>query len=251
MYFLKKIKQIKIFLLIAIWVGINSIDSSLDASSKVLSEFVKLNHSCVSSQIKSTLFFKHSLQIYENNNLKESYKVHDFFKGTDQLLLIKDKGEDKIFLNTQNGYWVQSARMRSALKISGNFKAHGMDVQDIFRIDFQNDYKIIESKNGKVYLERTNTKISYPFLSLEKKNQYFEGIFMDKNQRALKRLRYFPGNVSGFSCFQKVAVVDLIFHTDKTYVYAILSIQRASLPSSFFRPTNMMQAIPYFEKQIK
>lgn len=219
--------------------------SSLYTEKSAFQEFIEINKSFLGQ--KNALLFHHSLEKYTDGKLQEKNEVYDFFYGSSQLILIQDGGEEKIILSTPYGYWIQSIRLRSALKISGNFKAQGMDVQDLFRIDFEHDYRPLKQSSPHILLERTSSKMSYPFVKIEKSKNYFEAMFMDRNQKPLKKLRYYPSFVNGYYCFSKVEVNDLIFNRNQMQVYSILSIRQANLPLSFFSSTNMMRSLPYFK----
>lgn len=128
-----------------------------------------------------------------------------------------------------------------------------MDVQNIFRIDYESDYHLLEQNSftKSILLERKNAKMSYPFVKIFKQKDYFEGIFMDRNQKGLKRIRYFPSVINGYYCFHKVEINDLIFKTSETYIYSILSIKKAAIPKAFFTANKMMYILKYFNKHIK
>lgn len=252
MYFVKKIffkTSFKIFavtIFFSLGFSVYAETSGVSKNSTIFKEFVSINNSFITN--KHALFFQHVLDIYQNNNLVEHHEVDDFFYGSDQLLQIIANGKTQIFLSTANGFWAQNSRMRSPLKISGNFKAHGMDVQDIFRIDFKKDYSITNIFTNSVLLKRVNKKMTYVFVKITKTKKSFTLIFMDKNETPIKKIMYFPDKVGDFYCFKTIKVNDLIFHTDKTHVYKIISIKKANVPVSIFTSTNMLKILPYFQR---
>ena len=139
--------------------------------------------------------------------------------------------------------------MKTPLKVSGNYQVQQLEIQDILRIDFENDYLIEKNENNCVYLSRTNKKIVYPFLEVSKlSDSKYEILFKDKNGKKIKRAVYKNENVSGYNCFYEIEIYDLIFNKNTYFVYTTNLVKEQKLPASLFNQNQMYNLITFIKQ---
>ena len=158
---------------------------------KFYKDFITINNAFIGK----SLLAEQTLTTYDlEKNKAEKLKAVSFFSGESQLTYF----DKSYFLGTNAGYWIMNNRMKTPLKVSGNYQVQQLEIQDILRIDFENDYLIEKNENNCVYLSRTNKKIVYPFLEVSKlSDSKYEILFKDKNGKKIKRAVYKNENVSG------------------------------------------------------
>ena len=140
-------------------------------------------------------------------------------------------------------------RMKTPLKVSGNYQVQQLEIQDILRIDFEKDYLIEKNENNCVYLSRTNKKIVYPFLEVTKlSDSKYEILFKDKNGKNIKRAIYKNGYISGYNCFYEIEIYDLIFNKNTYFVYTTNLVKEQKLPASLFNQNQMHNLITFIKQ---
>ena len=156
-------------------------------------DFITINNAF----IEKSVIAEQTLTTYDlEKNKTEKLKAVSFFSGESQLTYF----DKSYFLGTNAGYWIMNNRMKTPLKVSGNYQVQQLDIQDVLRIDFEKDYLVEKNENNCVYLTRSNKKIVYPFLELSKlSDSKYEILFKDKNGKNIKRAIYKNGYISGGS----------------------------------------------------
>ncbi len=221
-----------------------SIAMALFANEETLfyKEFIKINNAFIGK----SLFAEQTLNTYDSEkNKAEKLKAISFFSGESQLTYF----DKSYFLGTNAGYWIMNNRMKTPLKVSGNYQVQQLEIQDILRIDFEKDYLIEKSENNWVYLNRSNKKMVYPFLELTKlSDSKYEILFKDKNGNNIKRAVYKNGNVSGYNCFYEIEIYDLVFNKNTYFVYTTNLIKEQKLPASLFNQNQMYNLISFIKQ---
>jgi hypothetical protein len=209
---------------------------------------------------RNTLLAGQTLQIINNDNtIKSETRSFTFFSQQGELTLIKERTGNAYFLSTARGYWLYNKKLRTPLKISGNYKIVDIEIQDIFRIDYANDYKVLafDDINETVFMERANRKMIYPYVLISKQyregnsDSLFEVCFMDRAQKPLRKLRFIPGLVDGYYCFNIIEVYNMVFEKTESARYITQSIKSVSAPAALFNESNMTQFISYIDSMIE
>ena len=209
---------------------------------KFYKDFITINNAFIGN----SLLAEQTLTTYDlEKNKAEKLKAVSFFSGESQLTYF----DKSYFLGTNAGYWIMNNRMKTPLKVSGNYQVQQLEIQDILRIDFENDYLIEKNENNCVYLSRTNKKIVYPFLEVSKlSDSKYEILFKDKNGKKIKRAVYKNENVSGYNCFYEIEIYDLIFNKNTYFVYTTNLIKKQKLPASLFNQNQMYNLITFIKQ---
>ena len=209
---------------------------------KFYKDFITINNAFIGK----SLLAEQTLTTYDlEKNKAEKLKAVSFFSGESQLTYF----DKSYFLGTNAGYWIMNNRMKTPLKVSGNYQVQQLEIQDILRIDFENDYLIEKNENNCVYLSRTNKKIVYPFLEVSKlSDSKYEMLFKDKNGKKIKRAVYKNENVSGYNCFYEIEIYDLIFNKNTYFVYTTNLIKKQKLPASLFNQNQMYNLITFIKQ---
>lgn len=205
-------------------------------------EFIIINNAFIGKSVIA----EQTLTTYNlEKNKAEKLEAVSFFSGESQLTYF----DKSYFLGTNAGYWIMNNRMKTPLKVSGNYQVQQLEIQDILRIDFEKDYLIEKNENNCVYLSRTNKKIVYPFLEVSKlSDSKYEILFKDKNGKNIKRAVYKNENVSGYNCFYEIEIYDLIFNKNTYFVYTTNLVKEQKLPASLFNQNQMHNLITFIKQ---
>jgi hypothetical protein len=194
-----------------------------------------------------------------DNAILDESDAYSLYNNGRQIVKIKEKNSDIYFLSTENGYWIKNKNLRTPLKISGNYTVEHIEIQDIFHIDIETDYTVlnIEDETKSLVLERTNNRMVYPFIKMRtlgdstKDNARYELLFLDRNKKPVCKVIYEAGYADGYYCFKTITVYNLLFDVKTFGRYITDSINRAQIPLSLFRETQMNQLISYFENTLR
>jgi hypothetical protein len=221
-------------------------------------EFVSINDEFNTKQ--RTLLAGQVLQVMINDNtVKNETKTYTVFSRQGQLTMIKENSGYTYFLATARGYWLYNKKLRSPLKISGNYQVSEIEIQDIFRIDYTQDYSVIsfDDINGTVFVERTNKKMTYPYARISRlpvdgaSTGIFEVCFMDRTQKPVRTLRFISGLVDGYYCFKAIEVYNMVFEKTEYARYITQSIKNITVPDALFNESQMIRLSSYIDNFIE
>jgi hypothetical protein len=224
----------------------------------MLNTFISINDTFNNQQ--RALLAGQVLQIIINNNtIKSEIEAYTLFSREGQLTRIKENSGYTYFLATSRGYWLYNKKLRSPLKISGNYQVAEIEIQDIFRIDYAQDYLAIafDDISGTVLMERTTRKMAYPYIRISKPSgddtsiNIFEVCFMDRTQKPVRTLRFIPGNVNGYYCFETIEVYNAVFERTESAQYITQSVKTVSFPSALLNESQMIQLASYMDNMVK
>lgn len=209
---------------------------------KFYKDFITINNVFIGK----SLLAEQTVTTYDSEkNKAEKLKAVSFFSGESQLTYF----DKSYFLGTNAGYWIMNNRMKTPLKVSGNYQVQQLEIQDILRIDFEKDYVIEKNEENCVYLTRTNKRIVYPFLEVSKlSDSKYEILFKDKNGKNIKRAVYKNRYISGYNCFYEIEIYDLIFNKNSYFVYTTNLIKEQKLPASLFNQNQMYNLITFIKQ---
>lgn len=216
-------------------------------ASGIYTEFLSINNGLFED---GTIYFaRQKLLKYDGDKKTEEIPVVSIMSTENQFSIIKEKKEELFFLSMKKGYWIANNKMRMPMKISGSYKISEIDVQDILRIDFENDFKLVDQTEEIVTLERKNKRISYYYAELQKKGDAFELILQDRNKQNIKKMVYEVGFLNKKKCFDKISVYDLVFETQKKNVYITEEyVEIKNFPQSLFNQNNFKELSVYAKK---
>jgi len=216
-------------------------------ASGIYTEFLSINNGLFED---GTIYFaRQKLLKYDGDKKTEEIPVVSIMSTENQFSIIKEKKEELFFLSMKKGYWIANNKLRMPMKISGSYKISEIDVQDILRIDFENDFKLVDQTEEIVTLERKNKRISYYYAELQKKGDAFELILQDRNKQNIKKMVYEVGFLNKKKCFDTISVYDLVFETQKKNVYITEEyVEIKNFPQSLFNQNNFKELSVYAKK---
>ncbi|MGP1454186.1 MAG: hypothetical protein ACTTJ7_00260 [Treponema sp.] len=218
------------------------INCSLFAFSQVYSfydEFIRINNILGNQQYLAS----QKLIITENNKIIEEKTAISIFSGESQVTSVSNS----YFLSTPHGYWMFNKKLKSPLKISGNFQIEDFDIQDILRIDYKNNYRQVSTENAQEFLfERVSKKMTYPYISIRQpSSKQYETTFMDKNKKPIKTLIYTAGYINNTEYFSNIEIHNHLFNASTTRRYITVSLSKIKIPTILFSSTQLEKLIPY------
>jgi hypothetical protein len=199
------------------------------------------------------------LQIVINGGtIKSETKTYTVFSRQGELTRINENSGYAYFLATPRGYWLYNKKLRSPLKVSGNYQISEIEIQDIFRIDYAEDYSALtfDDANETVLMERANRKMAYPYILISKpaiegaSAGIFEVCFMDRTKKPVRTLRFISGVVDGYTCFKTIEVYNAAFDKTESARYITQSMKAASVPAALFNESQMIQLASYIDNII-
>ena len=175
-----------------------------------------------------------------NSVASKSETAYCLFHKNGQCVRMKTKSGIQYFFSSDQGYWLLTKKLKSPLKISGSYKVEEFEIQDILKIDFRNEYRIADSTDGVLTLERTSSKAAYKFVLFEKTDdEVFELTFTDTKKNPVRTLRYSRGIVDGYECFKQIDIYNLLFDKDIVNTWITEGITPTDVPASLFQYSNM------------
>ena len=175
-----------------------------------------------------------------NSVASKSETAYCLFHKNGQCVRMKTKSGIQYFFSSDQGYWLLTKKLKSPLKISGSYKVEEFEIQDILKIDFRNEYRIADSTDGVLTLERTSSKAAYKFVLFEKTDdEVFELTFTDTKKNPVRTLRYSRGIVDGYECFKQIDIYNLLFDKDMVSTWITEGITPTDVPASLFQYSNM------------
>ncbi len=146
--------------------------------SDLYNEFLKIYNSY--SDPSATYFFTQELQEFNSSGgLEKQTPAKSINLSNSQLTSVSQKNGDLYFLSTNSGYWTKNKKLKQAIKISGSYKVMDIQMQNLLRLDFQNDFEIVDgfqSQPDSVLLKRVNKKNSYSYLRVRKNGENREEV---------------------------------------------------------------------------
>ncbi len=203
-------------------------------------EFLKLN--ALYTQIEEPLLVRQEIIKYKDENTEKAKDyVYCLFHKNGQCVQIKTaKNKMQYFFASPQGYWLYTNKLKTPLKISGSYKVEEHEIQDILKIDFQNEYKIIECDDLHIVLEKVSGKSAYKFIFFEAggwkdaKEQSYSITLCDNKKNQVRRFVYHKGDVDGFTLFSQIDIYNLTFKREEHMEWHTLSVQEVSVPTSLF-----------------
>jgi hypothetical protein len=224
----------------------------------MLGAFMRINDAFV-PQGHALLAGQRLQDIGEGNSISSEKSSWTLFSTQGQLTRIAEHASYTYFLVTQRGYWLHNKKLRTPLKISGNYKVSAIEIQDIFRIDYATDYQAIrfEDIQKTVLMERTHKRMVYPYVRISRPERdsnatdTFEVCFMDRNQKPVRILRFIADSVDGYYCFKTIEVYNAVFEKTESARYSTEWIKRVSVPAALFNESNMIPLTAYMDTLLK
>jgi hypothetical protein len=218
-----------------------SAESLYDEFLEIYDAYVSVDKACYALQ---------KLEEYDSDDkLVLKTDADSIMCGNNEITRINRKGQDLYFLSTQSGYWIKNDKLQQPLKISGSYKVMEIQMQDLLRIDFRNDFCIDGGDDGSdntIFLKRANRKSTYSYIRLYKKNGQYRAEMLDAKKQKLKTLIYETGEINGITCFSSVSITDDVFSTGAYYKYITVSMKSVKVSKVLFNPVFMDELIRFF-----
>lgn len=221
-------------------------------SEDLYNDFLKIYNSY--SNENNVYFLIQELQQYNSKNEleKQNYAKSINF-GNSQITQISQKNGNLYFLSTNNGYWIKNKKLKQPMKISGSYKVMDIQMQDLLRLDFENDFEIDKTNDDIqfVLLKKTNKKNSYSFLKLKKQENIFVLEVLDNNKQKIKSIHYESSILNGIELFSKITIYDdfLLEKTYYEYITTNLKTINQKLSKNLFNPNFMEELIEILDNQ--
>jgi hypothetical protein len=106
-------------------------------------------------------------------------------------------------------------------------------------------------------MERATRKMAYPYIRVSKPSgddtsiNIFEVCFMDRTQKPVRTLRFIPGNVNGYYCFETIEVYNAVFERTESARYITQSVETVSFPLALLNESRMIQLASYMDNMVK
>lgn len=198
--------------------------------------FLELNYS-YTNHPEAVLVRQQSIK--NENSKKDSSDIYCLHHKKGQCVRLNSNKKTQYFFASDSGYYLYTNKLTSPLKISGAYKIEEAEIQDLLKIDFKNDYSIVEIKD-ELLLERQTKKSPYKFISFRiAEKDIYELAFLDNKKNPVRKLVYHAGNVDGFLCFKQIDVYNLLFNKNVSWI--TISIQIVDVPSSLFAVSKIKQ----------
>lgn len=221
-------------------------------SEDLYNDFLKIYNSY--SDEKNIYFFTQELQEY---NSKKELEKQNYAKsinfGNSQITQITQTNGNLYFLSTNNGYWIKNKKLKQPMKISGSYKVMDIQMQDLLRLDFENDFEIDKTDNDiqSVLLKRINKKNSYSFLRLKKNENIFVIEVLDNDKQKIKSIFYESSVLNGIELFSKITIYDDFLLEKSYYEYITTSFKviNQKISKNLFNPNFMDELIKILDNQ--
>ena len=186
------------------------------------------------------------LFVIEDDKITTEKEAESFFSGDSQLTFF----DDFAFLSNTQGYWIMNKKMKMPLKISGNYKVEEIEIQDVLRIDYANDYKIYGQSENELHLERTSKKMTYKYITFTYiSDNTYQIHFLDKDKKQIKELLYSARQVDDFYCFATIEIHSHVFTKNRYLKYETNGIELMDIPYSLFTSMQMTNLIDYVKRR--
>ncbi len=221
-------------------------------SEDLYNDFLKIYNSY--SDEKNIFFFTQELQEY---NSKKELEKQNYAKsinfGNSQITQITQTNGNLYFLSTNNGYWIKNKKLKQPMKISGSYKVMDIQMQDLLRLDFENDFEIDKTDNDiqSVLLKRINKKNSYSFLRLKKNENIFVIEVLDNDKQKIKSIFYESSVLNGIELFSKITIYDdfLLEKSYYEYITTNFKVINQKISKNLFNPNFMDELIKILDNQ--
>lgn len=218
---------------------------SLDVR-KEYNSFLLLNNSLISSK---QYLCNQTLIEFENETVIKEESTKCIYSNSSQIVEYKDRNQTVYFLSTNSGYFIYNKKLKKPIKVSGSYEFNDLEIQDLLRIDFENDYRIIEEKEESLVLQRKNSKLAYNYIEFyPKEDDLYEMIFCDKNKKQIKKINYQKSNINGINLFSELSIYSLVFETNKFRKYLIESVRETKIPTVLFNDSQISNLIKHFNE---
>lgn len=246
-------KRFAFLLLVCLFFGAASALSgqTQEEGQALLARFERFNNGLM--QNNKTFLLDQSLLTYDHENrlLKEEH-AKMLFTELRQLISLGEAGAKLYFLSSDKGYWIKNNKLRSPLKIGGNYKVSEIEIQDILHIDYAKDYRVagFNAQERSLLLERVNRKMAYSYIKISQaaSKEQFQALFLDPQQKPLREVVYEAAHLSGHSFFAKLRIKDLAFGKGGYSYYVTRALRAANVPANLFNEQQMNNLIAYWEK---
>ncbi|MBQ9239001.1 MAG: hypothetical protein IJ191_06795 [Treponema sp.] len=210
----------------------------------VYDTFIALNNAYSSN---TTAFY--CVQLLEeystDGTLLSETPAVSIISGNKEITRIEQRRQPLYFLSTPHGYWIKNSKLKSPLKIAGSYKIQEVHMQDLLRIDYENDFamKEDESDNESIMLQRINKKVTYPYARLQYKDNRYVVEFLDSKKQKTKVLVYERMTVDGRDCFAKITITDTVFAPNVFYCFITTTIREIHVSDALFSHLYMDELI--------
>lgn len=205
---------------------------NLFAEENIYKKFISINNSLTQN---SYLIEQRLETINKDENTQTVKKAKSIFCNNKEFTFLPDEKKLSI-LSTPSGYWMKNSKTKTPIKISGNFSVDEIQMQDLLKIDYENDYKIEEQNKEFFLLKRVNKKNLYAWLKLsydEKNNKYL--IFaLDNKMNLIKKIIYESENIDDVICFSKIKIYNIALNTNIENIFITESIKPIKVSKSLF-----------------
>lgn len=205
--------------------------------SSIYQDFIDINNSFT----KDSLLVNQRLEIINTHDGSKKIKIAKsiFCERKEFTVLPEDKNLS--ILSTTSGYWMKNSKTKKPIKISGSFSVDEIQMQDLLKIDYENDYEITESNLSEFLLKRKNKKISYAHLKLsyDASSKAYTVFVLDNDFKTIKKIVYEASFVDNIQCFSRIKIYNMAFNTNIENCFVTESIKPIKVSKALFVPEHM------------
>lgn len=206
------------------------------------SDFLSIYNSY--ANLNSTYYYTQILCQYDaDENLITKTPAKSIVVNNYEVTKIEEKNSALYFLSTPAGYWIMNKKLKHPLKISGTYKVMDIQMQDLLKLDLENDFAIKEKAENEVLLKRTNKKTTYAFIKIKKDKENFEAEIYDSKMQKIKTIVYENSILNGKKAFTKIQIYDDFLEKGIHYDYETLNQKEVKISKTLFNPSYMTELI--------
>lgn len=218
------------------------ISFSLLAAEDFFTDFLSIYNS-YESQTLAYFYTQKLLEYNADGQLVSETPAKSIVFDKYEISRIEQKKEPLYFLSTPAGYWIKNNKLKQPMKISGNYKVMDIQMQDLLRLDFENDFVIEEKTDSTVLLKRANKKSTYAFIKLMQNNNDFTAEIFDSKMQKIKTIRYMCSDLNGIKAFTTIQIYDEFIASGIHYDYITITQEETKVSKMLFNPIYINELI--------
>lgn len=215
---------------------------NLSYANDLYTEFLSIYNSYESRN--TTYYYGQKLLEYSaDENLLSETNAKSLVIDSNEISKIEQKNGPLYFLSTPAGYWIKNNKLKQPMKIAGNYKVMDIQMQDLLKLDFENDFQLEEATETEVLLKRTNKKSTYSFITLSKNGKDYVAEIFDSKMQKIKTIRYCASILNDKPVFTTIQIYNEFIEAGMHYDYVTLLQKEAKASKTLFNPLYMDELI--------
>lgn len=188
--------------------------------------------------------YTQELNKYDSSGkLLETTPAQSLVADNFEITRIKQNNGILYFLSTPSGYWIKNHKLKQPMKISGNYKVMDVQMQDLLRIDFEQDFSVSEKTSSYVLLKKKNKKNTYSFIKIQRIEEDYTAEIYDNRMQKIKTIVYKSEILDGKKAFTAIQIYDEFIESGVRFDYITTARSEVKISKSLFNPVYMDELI--------